>query len=137
MAATTLDLTIDCGGEFKELITWYDEDGARVDLAGGGYTAALQIHDAGDDSTLLTLASGGADPDSRIDLEVDETENADFGESSPSTAGVITIFINAVDTATLSGLSGVYDLILTPTAGAEHAIKLTKGAVILDRLITS
>lgn len=137
MAATTLDLTIDAGGSFRELITWYDEDGVRVDLAGGGYTAALTIKDASTFDVLLSLVSGGADPDSRIDLEVDSTQNDDYGEVAPDNTGVITVFINAVDTATLSGLAGVYDLILTPTAEAEHAIKLTKGAVITDVLITT
>jgi hypothetical protein len=137
VSATTLDLDIDAGGSYLSYVTWYDEDAVRVDLTAGGYTAALTIKDAGTLDVLLSLVSGGADPDSRIDLEVDSTQNDDYGEVAPSSTGVITIFINAVDTATLSGLAGVYDLILTPTAGAEHAIKLTKGAVNLDTLITT
>lgn len=135
MAATTLDLSVDAGGEFIEYITWYDSDGARVDLT--GYTAALEIHNAGDNTTLLTLASGGSDPDSRIDLEVDSTQNDDYGEVAPSSVGVITIFINAVDTATLSGIDGIYDLIMTPASGPEHAVKLVKGTVPATTLVTA
>ena len=135
--AQTLDLDISTGGAYISYLTWYDETATRVDLTAGGYTAALKIKDAGDATLLLTLASGGADPDSRIDLEVDSTQNDDYGEVSPSSTGVITIFINAVDSATLSGLAGVYDLIMTPTAGAEHAIKLVKGSVNLDTLVTT
>jgi hypothetical protein len=135
MAATALDLAIDAGGTFTQYITWYDADGARVDLT--GYTAALTIRNADDLTSLLALASGGSAPDSRIDLEVDSTENAEFGEVAPSSVGVITIFINATDSATLSGLAGVYDLIMTPSGGADLAVKLTRGAVTADTLITT
>jgi hypothetical protein len=131
--ATTLDLDIDAGGEFTQYITWYDEDGDRVDLT--GYTAKLTIRDAGDATELLTIDDAGTD--SRIDLEVDATQNDDFGEVAPDTTGVITLHIYATDTATLSGLAGVYDLILTPASGADHAIKLTKGSVTIDTLVTT
>src|SRR5215471_14236047 len=118
MAATTLDLSVDAGGIFKELITWYDETATRVDLTAGGYSAKLTIRNADDLSVLLTIADTGVAPASRIDLEVDSTQNDDYGEVSPSATGVITLYITATDTATLSGLAGVYDLIMTPTAGA-------------------
>lgn len=135
MAATTLDLNIEAGSEFVEYITWYDADGVRVDLT--GYSAALQIRNAGDSTLLISLADGGADPDSRLLLEVDETTNTDFGESSPSSVGVITIFVNAVDTATLSGIAGIYDLIMTPASGPEHAEKPAKGTIPATTLVTS
>jgi len=137
MAATTLDLSVDAGGIFKELITWYDETATRVDLTAGGYSAKLTIRNADDLSVLLTIADTGVAPASRIDLEVDSTQNDDYGEVSPSATGVITLYITATDTATLSGLAGVYDLIMTPTAGAASAIKLTKGSVVVDTLITT
>lgn len=135
--AATIDLNIDAGGAFLQYLTWYNSDAVRVDLTAGGYSAALTIRDAGDASTLLAIVSGGSDPDSRIDLEVDSTQNDDYGEVAPDNTGVITIFINAIHTAEFSGLSGVYDLILTPSAGAEHAIKLTRGAVNVDTLVTT
>jgi hypothetical protein len=130
--ATTLDLSIDAGGEFTEYITWYDETAARVDLS--AYTAKLTINDAGDGTPLLTIDTSGTD--SRIDLEMDSTQNDDYGEVAPDTTGVITLHIYASDTATLSGLSGVYDLILTPGSGTDHNIKLTRGSVVIDTLVT-
>jgi hypothetical protein len=137
MAATALDLDIDAGGAYTAYITWYDADAVRVDLTAGGYTAEMTIRDAGDNSVLLTISDAGAAPNSRIDLEVDSTQNDDYGEVAPDSTGVITIFITATDTATMSGLSGVYDLIMTPSSGAGDAIKLTRGSVNLDTLVTT
>lgn len=133
MAATVLDLSIDAGGEFTAYLTWYDETPARVDLT--GYSAKMTINDAGDGSLLLTIDDAGTD--SRIDLEVDATQNDDYGEVAPDTTGVITLHIYADDTAALSGKSGVYDLILTPPSGADHNIKLVRGSVTIDVLETT
>lgn len=136
--ATVLDLDIGAGGTFTEIITWYDTSNARVSLT--GYGAALKIKDS-EGNQLLSITNSGSGTTSRIKLEVDSTMNEEdpYAEVSPSSVGVITIFINATDTASLSGqTSNNYDLILFPngTSDAENK-KLVKGTAVVDQLVTS
>jgi hypothetical protein len=133
--AAQLDLPIDAGSEFFAILTWYDTTPARVALA--GYTAALKIRDPLTNAVLLSITNAGSGTTSRIKLTVDSTMNADYGEVAPSSVGVVTIYVNATDAATLSGLAGIYDLIMTPGGVVASNYKLVAGTVPATVLVTS
>ena len=113
MAAAVYNFDIEQGATFSKVVTWYDADGALVDLT--SYTAAMKAKVNEDDSVAvidsasnLTITLGGA-------------------------LGTITLAMTASQTAALTFRTAHYDLELTLTGTVT---RLLKGIITLDKEIT-
>lgn len=116
MSAAPVDLSIEAGATFVQVLTWKDSTGALIDLT--GYSARAQVR------------------------AVPASERVVLAVSSPSSgivlggaAGTITLTFSAVQTALLpDGHVGVWDLLLT--SGTGTVTRLAEGTVACDRGVT-
>lgn len=115
MAAGQYNFTIEQGAVFSRVITLVGRDLT-------GYEARMHIRERVSAPTvLIELTSDGAD--GRLSI-------------APGTDSVITMTIDAIDTAALSFGSGRYDLKLIPPAGEGSAERLLEGDVVLTPGVT-
>lgn len=112
--AADFELTIDQAATLDRTVSYYDEDGALVDLT--PYTATFGIY-----SSRQSAATGGA---ALLAL----TQGS--GLTNGTTAGTIRIQISAAQSAALNFLSAYY--LLKLTAGAT-VIRLLEGTAKLNR----
>jgi hypothetical protein len=108
MPAAKVNLKIEQGATFRQKFTWKDAKGKPVNLT--GYTAKLQVRDSAGATTVL--------------LEL-TTENV--GIVLGGTAGTIELMQTDEQTAALTFLKGVYDLLLLAADGT--ALRLIEGSV--------
>lgn len=111
--AAKQNFTIEQGATFKKRMIWRNKNGRPIDLT--GYTAKMQLRTAASSSTsILDLLTSN----SRITID--------------GTHGIIDLLVSATDTAALSVMTAVYDLILTSPTGTvtrllEGKITITPG----------
>lgn len=103
------------GATFSELLTWKDENGDPVNLA--GYTARMKGKRTGDGGTAINLT----------------TENG--GIALGGAAGTITLTIGATDTAALAPGDMNYDLEVVSGGGA--VTRLLRGIITVDAEVTA
>lgn len=117
MAAIELNLLIERGAGYSNVITWRDEALALVSLVGA--TADLDVRvsqiETSTQIATFTVANG------RLTLG--------------GAAGTVTLTMTAVDTALLAAQTGWYDLHVTLASGVTH--KLAKGVVVIENGVTA
>jgi hypothetical protein len=105
------------GATFRRTITWTDENGTPIDLA--GCTARMQVRNTHETaSVLLSLSSTGADPKITIENET----------------GKIFMVIPAAVTSTLVDGPKVYDLEVI--MANQDVIRLMQGQFVVDPEVT-
>jgi hypothetical protein len=116
MPAGRYDLLVEQGATYTRIFTW--KDSAKVVISNVGYTAAMQIRDTVDSTTVIAT-SAGVSPTIEITLG--------------GLTGTIQIRITAAVTAAFTFDTAVYDLTMTaPITGIvtrllEGEVKLNKG----------
>jgi len=113
MLAALVNLTIEQGSKYSQLIQWNDEAGNSVDLT--GYTAKFQVRASKEDTTAI----------------ISLTESA--GITLGGAAGTIAISIDCDDTAVLDFVKAYYELRLKPPTPANSCIRLMEGFVFLSK----
>lgn len=116
MAAAVYNFDIEQGATFSKVVTWYDADGALVDLT--SYTAAMKAKVNEDDTTPVIISSG-------------DSQNLTI--TLGGALGTITLAMTAAQTAALTFRTAHYDLELTLTGTVT---RLLKGIITLDKEIT-
>jgi len=113
-----LNLLIERGAGYSNVITWRDEALALVSLVGA--TADMDVRvsqiETSTQITTFTVANG------RLALG--------------GAAGTITLTMTAADTALLAAQTGWYDLHVT-LSGAASPTKLAKGVVLIENGVTT
>lgn len=109
-----LDLTCDQGATFTRVLTWLDDDGIAVNLA--GYTARMQVRSDHESATVLLSLT---------------TENG--GITLGGSAGTVTLSATATATAALESGEHVYDLELVSGAVVT---RLMQGCFVVDPEVT-
>lgn len=113
---TPAHLFIKAGASFRQILTWTDDDGNPIPVA--GYDARLQIREHRGFPPLLDLTVG---------------DGITFGPE----ANQVSIYIGASRTAALPYRSPLrYDLRLVAVADVEEAERLVQGAVVVDPAVT-
>lgn len=113
---TPAHLFIKAGASFRQVLTWTDNEGTPLPVA--GYDARLQIREHRGFPPLLDLTVG---------------DGITFGPEPNQ----VTLFIGATRTSSLPhGAPLRYDLRLVSTSNAEEAERLVQGAVVVDPAVT-
>jgi hypothetical protein len=115
MTAAVVDLTIEQGATFAQLLIWKDSAGSLINLT--GYTARMQIRPTVDSDTVIASLT---------------TENG--GISLSVINGSISLSIPAAYTALMTFVTAVYDLEMIATDAT--VTRLIQGAVVLSKEVT-
>lgn len=115
MSAGKLNLIIEQGATFDEVLTWKDANDDPINLT--NYTARMSIKDDYDGAELLSLTTANQ----RLVLG--------------GAAGTITFNVSATDTAALTFDEAIYDLELEDSGGVVE--RLVEGNVKLNRNVTT
>lgn len=117
LTAGVHNFTCEQGATFRRVITWSDENGVAINLAGS--TARMQVRNTHETSSVvLSLSSTGANPA----ITMDEPN------------GQITIVISDTVTATLSDGPKVYDLEVV--MANQDVVRLLEGQFVVSPEVT-
>lgn len=117
MAAGIYDILCEQGATFTRELTWKDESGDPINLA--GYSARMQARKSVNDSTPI------------IELT---TENGGIDIMQPATSGKLLLKISAAATSDLPVFKGVYDLELE--SPGHQVTRLLQGKFIVSAEVT-
>ena len=115
MSAGSYDIYIEQGATLSLPIVWKDSSGTVINIT--GYTARMQVRQSVNSPTVLlsaTTANGK--------LVID------------GAAGKVTITLSASDTASITWLTGVYDLELV--SGGGEVNRVLEGRLLVNRGVT-
>jgi len=116
MAAAEYNFTIEQGATFSKTITYYDANGALVDLT--SYTAAMKARVNKSDTATVIISSGGS-----------QNLTITLGGA----LGTIALAMTATQTAALSFDKAYYDLELTLSSTVTRIIQ---GMITLSKEVT-